>query len=356
VRYLSHNEKIFTVTHTPDYGSTPESAGRCSDRDGRRCNNGSLQSAFIHQLAKIYKASPQAVVHNMKRYNKVKAGLDDRKKFGRKDVIEKDSAAQTVRDMLALKPGLKVEQISNNLFAEYGVRVSGCWVSRLLRKYNIQYRVPKPKKIRKVRVPKRPREPEIGTLVVLDTPEPQSRPMSIPQYQLPPPNQFPAFRQDSYQALRATSPNPPPPPATFGPVANQPDYLDVMFGILKLDNVSLLKHVGPQASASTHATLLVLIGATPPTQQREFPDPRLNPPSSASVTAARAIPCSTPYPRSLSATAAGAIACPTPFPRSVASATPVQDALTPITNPPSSASTTATQGYTWKLMNVQTIP
>jgi hypothetical protein len=192
----------------------------------------------------------------MKRYNKVKAGLDDRKKFGRKDVIEKDSAAQTVRDMLALKPGLKVEQISNNLFAEYGVRVSGCWVSRLLRKYNIQYRVPKPKKIRKVRVPKRPREPEIGTLVVLDTPEPQSRPMSISQYQLPPPNQFPAFRQDSYQALRATSPNPPPPPpATFRPVANQPDYPDVMFGILKLDNVSLPKHVQPQAPAGNTASI-----------------------------------------------------------------------------------------------------
>jgi hypothetical protein len=60
-------------------------------------NNGVLESAYIHSLAKIYKTSPQAVVWNMKRYNKVKAGCDYRKKTGRHAVMDKDKASEFVR-------------------------------------------------------------------------------------------------------------------------------------------------------------------------------------------------------------------------------------------------------------------
>lgn len=52
-------------------------------------NDGVLESAFIHSLAKIYKTSPQAIVWNMKRYNKVKAGCDDRKPGGHPVAITK---------------------------------------------------------------------------------------------------------------------------------------------------------------------------------------------------------------------------------------------------------------------------
>lgn len=63
-------------------------------------NNGVLGSAFIHSLAEIYKTSPQAVVWNMKRYNKVKAGCDDRKPGGRPTAMVKDEAAEYIRILM----------------------------------------------------------------------------------------------------------------------------------------------------------------------------------------------------------------------------------------------------------------
>lgn len=63
-------------------------------------NNGVLESAFIHSPVKIYKTSPQAVVWNMKRCNKVKAGCDDRKPSGRPAAMDKDKAAEYIRILM----------------------------------------------------------------------------------------------------------------------------------------------------------------------------------------------------------------------------------------------------------------
>jgi hypothetical protein len=64
-------------------------------------NNGALESAYIHSLAKIYKTSPQAVVWNMKRWNKVQAGCDDRKPGGPPAAMDKDKAAEFLREFMA---------------------------------------------------------------------------------------------------------------------------------------------------------------------------------------------------------------------------------------------------------------
>ena len=78
-------------------------------------NNGVLESAYIHSLAKIYKTSPQAVVWNMKRYNKVKAGCDDRQKTGRHAAMDKDKASEFVRELLAEKRDMRQAVIAEKL-------------------------------------------------------------------------------------------------------------------------------------------------------------------------------------------------------------------------------------------------
>jgi len=97
-------------------------------------NGGVLESAYIHSLAKIYKTSPQAIIWNMKRYNKVKANCDDRQKGGRPSVMDKDSAAEVIKHILEETPGLRMDRIADDLFERFGVQVSTTWVSRLMTK------------------------------------------------------------------------------------------------------------------------------------------------------------------------------------------------------------------------------
>jgi transposase len=186
------------------------------------CNEGSLESAYIHSLAKIYKTSPQAIVWNMKRYNKVKAGMDDRQKTGRHAVMDKDAAAEFTKEMLKETPGLRMDKISEKLFEKFGVHVSMTWVSRLVKNYDIVYKEPKPPKIKKVRIPKPPkptRQP-VGE---------EPNPSFTPQDSLPPPGQYPAFRQDLKQAIAA----PPSAIPSISPGGEGGPIPDVYFGILK---------------------------------------------------------------------------------------------------------------------------
>jgi hypothetical protein len=57
-------------------------------------NEGVLESACIHSLAKLYKTNPQAVIWNIKRYNKENAGYDDKNPTGRHAIMDKDKAAE----------------------------------------------------------------------------------------------------------------------------------------------------------------------------------------------------------------------------------------------------------------------
>lgn len=100
-------------------------------------NDRELEPAFIRSLAKIYRTSPQAIVWNTKRYNKVKSGKDDRKKNGRKPAMEKEKTAEIARKILENEPSLKYDKISDALFKEFGIQVSTTWVSRLLNTYEI---------------------------------------------------------------------------------------------------------------------------------------------------------------------------------------------------------------------------
>lgn len=212
-------------------------------------NNGALESAYIHALAKIYKTSPQAVVWNMKRWNKVQAGCDDRQKGGRPPVIDKDKAAEWVRDLVAEShrtgDSLKMDKIAELVSAEFGVEVSSTWGFRLVKQYNITYKEPKPPPPPKVKkVPKPPKAPK--------------QPVQsgwVPQYNLPAPGQHPSFREDLQQAMGGGGEGlplgppvyveprvaiAPPPVLKIGrPSAHAPDFEG--FGILKLG-----KHMPPR--------------------------------------------------------------------------------------------------------------
>lgn len=164
------------------------------------CNGGSLESAFIHSLAKIYKTSPQAVVWNMKRYNKVKAGCDDRQKTGRRATMDKDEAAIAIKEFLAETPGEKMESLCNKLYKRFEVRVSTTWVSRVIRAHNIEYKVPKgpkPPRIPRERILKSPKPPQGEVNLAQYPPDVQFG----QQYQLPQPDQYPSFRHDLQQAI-----------------------------------------------------------------------------------------------------------------------------------------------------------
>jgi transposase len=184
-------------------------------------NEGTLESAYIHALAKIYKTSPQAMVYNMKRYNKVKNNCDDRKKTGRHAVMDKDLAAEFMKELLAETPGLRLEKLQQKVVKRFEIHVSTSWVSRLCQRYGIVYKNPKPPRVKKVRIPKplkppkQPRQPKPAKPL---PPPPYSNfiittPGSTPQCPLPPYRpQYPAFQQDLQQALTAPPLNLPPAP------------------------------------------------------------------------------------------------------------------------------------------------
>lgn len=212
--------------------------------------NGVLESAEIHSLAKIYKTSPQAVVWNMKRYNKVKAGCDDRKKGGRPAAMDKDKATEFLRNMMAEihKTGsrIKMVEIAEKTSEEFGIHVSSTWVSRLMKTSGIPHKEPKPPKA--VRIPKPPKPSRAPA------PQPPIQGYWVPQYALPAPGQYPLFREDLQQAMAAGPSGQPlddrpriaptlPPVAKRGrpPIAkpvhtdgHPPDFEG--FGILKLTN------------------------------------------------------------------------------------------------------------------------
>jgi transposase len=179
-------------------------------------NNGVLESAYIHSLAKIYKTSPQAVVWNMKRYNKVKAGCDDRQKTGRHAAMDKDKASEFVRELLAEKRDMRQAVIAEKLSERFGVTVSATWASRLMKNYGIPQKTRRPPGIKKVRVPMAPGEQSDGSLAQ--------------QYPLPSPGQYPSFREDLHQALTAGQPHPHPPvldsgyPAAIAPPPPPPPH------------------------------------------------------------------------------------------------------------------------------------
>ncbi|KAE8440622.1 hypothetical protein EG329_007024 [Mollisiaceae sp. DMI_Dod_QoI] len=172
-------------------------------------NDGVLESAYIHSLAKIYKTSQQAVVWNMKRYNKVKAGCDDRKKSGRPAAMDKDKAAEYLRELMAEthRAGgrIKMDEIAEKVSQEFGVHVSPTWTSRLMKKCEIPHKEPKPPRVKKVRIPKPPKPPKPSK-----TRDPPGQPSWVPQYNLPSAGQYPSFREDLQQAMTTA-----PPPRQF---------------------------------------------------------------------------------------------------------------------------------------------
>lgn len=203
--------------------------------------NGDLESAFIHSLAKIYKTSPQAIVWNMKRYNKVTAGCDDRQKTGRRPVLDKDAVAAAIKEWLGENPRVKINAMCQMTLEKFGTSVSGTWMSRLIKDYEIVYRVPLP--------PKPPRIPKPPKVRVEKTPKPlkirkqkHTRHANMGQYadfmnvvQYQPPDgsgsaagQYPTFRQDLRQAIAAPENGI---PATH--ISKEPDHAGIMFGILK---------------------------------------------------------------------------------------------------------------------------
>ncbi|KAG4439940.1 hypothetical protein IFR05_004566 [Cadophora sp. M221] len=158
-------------------------------------NNGALESAFIHSLAKIYKTSPQAVVWNMKRYNKVKAGCDDRKPGGRPAAMDKEKAAEYIRILMTeahcAGEWISLDKVAEIVSDHFGTVVSSTWVSRIMKKYEITHKVPKDGKLVKV-------------TKVSQAPKPApAQPNStwVPQYNLPTPGQYPTFREDLQQAM-----------------------------------------------------------------------------------------------------------------------------------------------------------
>ncbi|KAK0113534.1 hypothetical protein ONS95_013785 [Cadophora gregata] len=168
-------------------------------------NNGVLESAFIHSLAKIYKTSPQAVVWNMKRYNKVKAGCDDRKPGGRPVAMDKDKAAEYIRIFMTeaqlANERISLHKVAELVSQEFKVAVSSTWISRIMKKYEIDYQPPKqePKRAQK-RAPKAPKAPS-----ALPT-----NPDRLPLPALP--EQYPSFRESLQQAMSTSE----PPPSRFG--------------------------------------------------------------------------------------------------------------------------------------------
>ncbi|RDW88567.1 hypothetical protein BP6252_00599 [Coleophoma cylindrospora] len=156
-------------------------------------NDGELESAFIHSLAKIYKTSPQAVVWNMKRYNKVKAGKDDRKKHGRKPAMEKEKAAEVARQILQTEWDPKYDKISDALLKEFGIRVSVTWVSRLVKDFAIP--VMRRPATESTRAPKKRKRRE-------DRPSEEQKEQDVSQASSATTHaQYPSFRQDLDQAV-----------------------------------------------------------------------------------------------------------------------------------------------------------
>jgi len=193
-------------------------------------NEGVLESALIHSLAKIYKTSPQAIVWNMNRYNKVKAGCDDRQNTGRHAVMDKDAAAEYTKQLLVETPGLRMEKITEKLHDNFGVHVSTSWISRLIRRYRVVYEEPKPPKVKKVRIPKPPKPskvPKVQKQAPMVLGQDQLSPAVTLQYPLPPPGHYPSFRQDLQQAIQA-------PPSTSSSSGSESERIpDVFYGILK---------------------------------------------------------------------------------------------------------------------------
>jgi len=88
-----------------------------------------------------------------------------------------------------------MDDLAVKLSEYFGLEVSSSWVSRVMKKYNIPHKEPKPPKVKKVRVPKPPHPSK-------ETPGQSSW---VPQYNLPAPGQYPSFREDLEQALGGTS-------------------------------------------------------------------------------------------------------------------------------------------------------
>lgn len=168
------------------------------------CHDGALESAFIHSLAKIYKTSPQAIVYNMKRHKKVKANMDDRQSGGRPAAMDKDKAAEATREFIAECPGIKTAGICPKLHERFDKEVSTTWVARLIQRYKIVHREPKPPKVKGVRIPKVSKQ-------VTHSQSADQAPVyagytgTTPQYQLPAesPNAYPSFREDLQRAIVA---------------------------------------------------------------------------------------------------------------------------------------------------------
>lgn len=228
------------------------------------CNEGSLESAFIHSLAKIYKTSPQAIVWNMKRYNKVKAGCDDRRKTGRHAVMDKEAAADYTKELLLETPGMHFDKISEKLLQRFDVHVSTTWVSRLIKRHGIAYKVANEPSHKKDRSPKqrRPRPPPVS--VSGDGPNATI----TPQYPLPSPGDYPSFRQDLEQAIAA--PRAPPIPSTAA-TAPQP--------------LSTSVEIPPSTQSVSPPTQYIPNPAQPPSNATLTPTPpALRAPSSSTTT------------------------------------------------------------------------
>jgi hypothetical protein len=92
-----------------------------------------------------------------------------------------------------------MDDIAVEISEKFGQEVSGSWVSRIMKKYDIRHKEPKPPKVKKVRISKSPKPPKVPGLSKATEQPGQSS--WVPQYSLPAPGQYPSFREDLQQAL-----------------------------------------------------------------------------------------------------------------------------------------------------------
>ena len=152
----------------------------------------------------------------MKRYNKVKAGCDDRKPGGRPAAMDKDKAAEYIRILMTeahcANEKIGLDKVAEIVSQEFKVVVSSTWVSRIMKKYEINH---KPLNVERRRASKPHKAPSVLPIY----PE---YPDWQPLFALPNSGQCPSFRGDLQQAM-ATS-NPPSQGADLQQSTSTPDH------------------------------------------------------------------------------------------------------------------------------------
>jgi transposase len=100
------------------------------------------QPPDLHAIAARFNCTYQSVCYIRRRIEKhQRTGVDDRKKPGRKPLADRDKMAESIKGLLARRPGLDQSAIRDCLFDEYGVRLCQATISRMLRRNAIPHKI-----------------------------------------------------------------------------------------------------------------------------------------------------------------------------------------------------------------------